>query len=90
MRSMVTLLGGAAVGAAVALLVAPSTGRRTRALIRDKAVKYRHDVSDFVDRKSRHLANKARGYAHKAQGLIGTFGSEVEAHGAGTPAEAIG
>jgi gas vesicle protein len=90
MRSMVTLLGGAAVGAAVALLVAPSTGRRTRALIRDKAVKYSHDVGDFMDRKSRHLANKARGYAHKAQRMIGTFGPDAEAQGAGTPVEAIG
>ena len=61
---------GAVVGAVACLLLAPQTGRRTRALIRDKTTKYLRDIAHFADRKSKHLANKARGYAHEVRDVL--------------------
>jgi gas vesicle protein len=61
-----SLIIGCAVGAGAGLLLAPATGRTTRAKIRDKATGMGHDVSDFVNAKSRHLSNKMKGYQHKA------------------------
>ncbi len=66
---MKKLVLGALVGAGVALLYAPATGRRTRSLIRDKAVKVGNDVSGFVGSKQRHLANKVEGYRAKARSM---------------------
>lgn len=63
-------LGGVLAGALAGLLLAPQSGRRTRALIRDKTIKYSHDLSDFTGKKSRHIANKARGYAHEVKDFV--------------------
>jgi gas vesicle protein len=63
-------LGGIIIGAAVGLLLAPQSGRRTRSLLKDKSVKYSHDVADFTDKKSRHFANKVRGYIHEMKGAM--------------------
>lgn len=62
--------GGLIVGALAGLLLAPQSGRRTRALIRDKAVKLSHDVADFTDKKARHTANKMKGYVHEVRGFV--------------------
>jgi gas vesicle protein len=61
-----SLIIGCMVGAGAGLILAPASGRTTRAKIRDKAVGVGHDVSDFVGSKSRHVANKVKGYQHKA------------------------
>jgi gas vesicle protein len=66
MRYMCAALCGATIGAGVALLFAPKTGRATRAMIKDKANRYAHDVQDYVGSKARHLRNKATGYRHMA------------------------
>lgn len=71
---------GALLGAAAGILLAPESGRRNRTLVRDKAVKYSHDAGDFVDKKSRHIANKAKGYAHDVKDYVSsltTKGKEV-------------
>lgn len=65
-----SLLTGIVIGAAAGLLLAPQSGRRTRALIRDKATKYSHDIGDYAGKKSRHMANKARGYAHEVRSFV--------------------
>ncbi len=65
------VLVSALVGGIAGLLFAPQPGRRTRALVRDKSVKYSHDVADIAGKKSRHVANKAKGYAHDIRGLFG-------------------
>lgn len=70
MKTIIALLGGAAVGAGAAILFAPQSGRATRAFLRDKATKYTHDATDFVDSKSRHLKNKMKGYRHEAQNMM--------------------
>jgi gas vesicle protein len=61
---------GAACGVGIALLYAPMTGRRTRALLRDKAVKAGHDTTDFIEGKKRHVTNKMEGYRHKAREMV--------------------
>lgn len=63
-------LGGFAVGSLVGLLFAPQSGRRTRALIRDKGIKYSHDAADFTGKKTRHTANKLKGYAHEVREAV--------------------
>jgi gas vesicle protein len=64
-------VGGAVIGGVLGLMFAPQSGRRTRALIRDKSVKYSHDVVDYAGKKSRHVANKAKGYVHDIRGVVG-------------------
>lgn len=82
-------LFGMLVGAAAGILFAPESGRRSRALIKDKTVKYSHDATDYVDRKSRHLANKAKGYGHEMKDaykrMTGRVKEEIEEE---TPVEA--
>ena len=68
-KTLLAMLGGAALGAGAALLLAPQTGRATRARIRDKAVKYSNDVTDFAQSKASHLRNKMTGYRHMAGDL---------------------
>jgi gas vesicle protein len=70
-RSILFMLGGVAAGAIVGMLFAPQSGRKTRAAIKDKSVKFSHDVADVTGKKSRHIANKAKGYAHNVKGLVG-------------------
>ena len=48
-------LAGGAIGAAVALLLAPQSGQRTRRLIRRKAERYVQDAGDDVAEKTRDL-----------------------------------
>ena len=58
---MRTLLFGLILGAAAGVLYAPATGNRTRALLRDKFVKYSNETTDLVESKSTHLKNKMEG-----------------------------
>jgi gas vesicle protein len=60
---------GALVGAGIALLYAPMTGRRTRSLLRDKGKKLANDTEDLIESKSRHLKNKMEGYKAKARDI---------------------
>jgi gas vesicle protein len=69
MRYFFAIIGGAMVGACTALLFAPQTGRASRARIRDKWTRYSHDAQDFVEGKTQHLRNKAKGYKHKMEEL---------------------
>ena len=57
-------------GGIAGLLLAPDSGRHTRALVRDKSVKYSHDVADLANKKSRHVANKVKGYTHEVKSTI--------------------
>jgi gas vesicle protein len=58
---------GALVGAGIALLYAPATGRRTRSLLRDKGNKLANDASDLIDSKATHIKNKVEGMKAKAR-----------------------
>lgn len=70
MKTFLAALGGVAIGAGAALLFAPQTGRATRAMIKDKATKYSHDMQEFVDGKARHFHNRAEGFRHMADDMM--------------------
>ena len=70
MRTLLAVLGGAAIGAGCALLLAPQTGAQTRAMIKDKSNKLSHDAMELAESKGHHLRNKMQGCAHMAQDLV--------------------
>lgn len=80
-------VGGLLLGTVAGLLFAPQSGRRTRSLIRDKAIKYSNDATDFADKKSRHLANKVRGYAHEVKEVLSDRIVKRETAGVGSEEE---
>ncbi len=66
---------GVFAGAVIALLLSPNSGRRNRALVKDKLSKAGHTAGDLKDaaaKKAEHLSNRASGLAHdlkdRAQG----------------------
>lgn len=62
-----TLLVGAALGVSAMYLLDPGSGRRRRALVRDKARRTARKTGDSIERTSRHLANRTRGAAAELQ-----------------------
>ncbi|MEN6372642.1 MAG: YtxH domain-containing protein [Armatimonadota bacterium] len=63
-------LGGFVAGTVAGFLFAPQSGRRTRSLVRDKSIKYSHDIADFAGKKTRHTGNKLKGYAHEVREAV--------------------
>lgn len=54
------------VGAAVMYLLDPDSGRRRRAVVRDKAYSSAHRAGKMVANKGKHLRNRAQGMVHDA------------------------
>jgi hypothetical protein len=67
-----TLAGliGFGLGALAMFVFDPVSGRRRRALARDKATAAAHDVADAAGSKTRDLQNRAKGLAHEAVGAV--------------------
>ncbi|MEP6768738.1 MAG: hypothetical protein ABJC61_08720 [Acidobacteriota bacterium] len=63
----VALLSGIGVGAALMYVLDPERGRRRRALARDKAISFASKTGDVVSKRSRDLANRAKGLAAEAR-----------------------
>jgi hypothetical protein len=61
MNSILRLAIALATGAAIMYYLDPQTGRRRRALVRDKGVGATHEVEDFARKGSRRIANRVRG-----------------------------
>ena len=64
---------GILVGAIIGILMAPSSGRRNRALLRDKIAKGAHQaggLSEAASRKAHDLSNRVEGVAHKVAGKV--------------------
>lgn len=75
---------GILLGLTAGLSYAPTTGRRTRSLVRDKFIKYSHDTRNFVRSKAKHVRNVSQGMMAKARNkvgepLLGDTGQQVEA-----------
>jgi|GEM_PF-6474235 len=64
------LLIGLGAGALLGLLLAPTSGRRSRAMVRDQFQKNRQHLAKATSSKATDLSNKARGISHKIQEKI--------------------
>jgi hypothetical protein len=61
------LLVGAAIGASLAFIFDPSSGRRRRAMARDQVARASRRTRDGLGATARHLANRTRGIAAAAR-----------------------
>jgi gas vesicle protein len=61
---------GAVVGAVAMFIFDPDSGRRRRALARDKATGFANDTVESVQSTARDLRNRAQGLAHEAAGAV--------------------
>jgi gas vesicle protein len=66
----VWLLIGLGAGALLGLFLAPASGRRNRAKVRDQFNKQRHTVARATSIHATDLSNKAKGLSHKIQQTI--------------------
>jgi len=82
MKRLFAVIGGIGVGAALMYLFDPNGGRRRRALIRDKAVGIKNDVTDAIEGKAKDLGNRAKGVVHDAKSLIAGATDKTSAAGA--------
>lgn len=72
---------GVFAGAVVALLLSPNSGRRNRALIKDKLNKATHEAGDLKEaavKKAEHLSNRASGLAHDLKDRTKGNGTDAE------------
>ncbi|HEY9112927.1 MAG TPA: BON domain-containing protein [Rhodanobacteraceae bacterium] len=67
MKRLLALVTGIAAGAVVMYMLDPTSGRRRRALVRDKAVATGHDVERLARGTTRQTANHVRGVAAKVR-----------------------
>lgn len=63
-------IAGAALGALAMYIFDPDSGRRRRALARDKATRYANETVESVQSTARDLRNRATGLAHEAAGAV--------------------
>jgi len=75
-EKVMLLLIGVGAGALVGLLLAPTSGRRSRAIVRDQFQKNRQHLAKATSSKAADLSNKARGISHKIQEKIQPTASE--------------
>ncbi len=66
----IALLSGIGVGAALMYVLDPDRGRRRRELARDKAVSIAGKTGDLVAKRSRDIANRAKGVAAEARSVF--------------------
>lgn len=75
----VWLLIGLGAGALLGLFLAPSSGRRSRAKVRDQFNKKRRSLTRATTNHAADLSNKAKGLSHKIQTTITPNGEGEEA-----------
>jgi hypothetical protein len=59
-----------AAGALAMYLMDPNTGRRRRAIVRDRSVSMRHDAERYVRGKSKRAADRLRGVAARTRASL--------------------
>jgi osmotically-inducible protein OsmY len=65
-----SFLAGMAAGAALTFILDPSSGRRRRALVRDKLVRAQQTTRDAADAAAKDWSNRARGVAAEARAML--------------------
>ena len=68
MKNLLRITAAFGAGMLLMYFLDPNTGRRRRALVRDRAVATGHDVQRFASANSRHVANHLRGVAARTRG----------------------
>ncbi|SAI29318.1 BON domain [Bordetella ansorpii] len=68
MKALLNLAAAVAAGAAAMYFLDPDTGRRRRAVARDKAMSNYHNAGRYARAQGRHLANHVRGAAAHIKG----------------------
>jgi len=67
---MEKFLLGVAVGALAVFMMDPQSGRRRRALVRDKVVHAGHVGRDYIEHTSRDLRNRAQGMVAELRSTV--------------------
>ena len=67
---MIFRLTALGVGALAMYYLDPVSGKRRRALLRDKVTHYRHEASHVAKGTLKHARNKARGISHDLSGKV--------------------
>jgi len=83
MNRIFGVLGGIAAGLAVMYFMDPEKGGRRRALLRDKAVGLKNDVTQMAEKNARDMRNRAKGLLHEAKS---TFAAGESAESSGVEA----
>jgi CBS domain-containing protein len=68
---------GFGLGAGLMYLLDPNSGRRRRAVVRDKTTSYVNTSSEYLDKKRRHLSNKAQGLAAETRSALRNVSERV-------------
>ena len=76
MNKIIGLLGGIGIGAAIMYMFDPERGKRRRALIRDKAVGLKNDLSDMAEKRAVDMKNRAKGMLHEAKSAMSNDDTE--------------
>jgi uncharacterized membrane protein len=71
-------MGAATVGGLLVYFLDPDTGRRRRALMRDRAVNLAKEADRAIGKASRDLSNRARGSVAEARSLLALRGTSDE------------
>jgi CBS domain-containing protein len=69
---------GFGIGAGLMYLLDPNSGRRRRAVLRDKTTSAINTSGDYIDKKRRHLSNKAQGVMAESRSVLRGQRSETE------------
>ena len=67
MNRLFGILAGVGVGLGLMYLLDPERGARRRALIREKAIGMKNDITEMAEKKATHMRNKAQGLLHEAK-----------------------
>ena len=70
MGKILGLLSGIGIGVAMMYMFDPERGKRRRALIRDKAIGLKNDISDMAENRAADLKNRATGMLHEAKSAL--------------------
>ena len=75
--TIMALLAGVGIGAALMYLFDPERGNARRAYLRDKCVSAANKTGDVIDKRARDLRNRARGVVAEAGGALAQAGEAI-------------